>query len=126
MARIEWVKWRLDNWALWKVREHSGGLGYTKQAVFLSVVVDRYREAVMPVNDVDAEQTNRAVESLRESGREQLYLTLQWLYVQGLGIKATAREMGRAESTVHAHLDQADHALAAWFAAQAGRKSLST
>jgi DNA-directed RNA polymerase specialized sigma24 family protein len=75
---------------------------------------------------VDAEQTNRAVESLRESGREQLYLTLQWLYVQGLGIKATAREMGRAESTVHAYLDQADHALAAWFAAHARQRSLST
>jgi hypothetical protein len=114
MARIEWVKHRLDNWAMWKDRQSKGGLGYATRSVLLSEAVDRYRESIIPVDDVDAELTNSAVESLR-SGRSHLYMTLQYIYVQGIGIRETARRMQRVESTIKANLDQADHALSAWF-----------
>ena len=114
MARIEWVKHRLDNWALWKERESSGGLGYATQSVLLAERVDRYREVMIPVDEVDASVTNTAVESLRPS-RSHLYVTLQHIYIQGVGIKETARHMARAESTIKANLDSADHALSEWF-----------
>ena len=118
MARIEWIKNRLNNWALWKARESAGGLGFAKQSVLLSEAVDRYRESVLPVDEVDAVTTNAAVESLR-AGREHLYRALQLIYVHGVGIKEAARLMARAESTVKANLEQADHALREWFNAKA-------
>ena len=115
MARIEWVQLRLNNWALWADREGAGGLGFKSQSSFLNeATTDRYRESAIPVDDIDASVTNSAVESLRV-GRPHLYLTLQYIYPRGLGIKETARRMGRAESTIKAQLDDADHALAKWF-----------
>jgi len=121
MARIEWVKHRLDNWALWKERENSGGLGYASRSVLLSEAVDRYREAFIPVVEVDAAVTNQAVESLRPA-RSHLYVTLQHIYIAGVGIKETARRMARAESTIKANLDQADHALSEWFGERAEKQ----
>ncbi len=116
MARIEWVKLRLNNWALWKDREQSGGLGWHSSAAFLADTgtIDRYRESVIPIDDVDASVTNTAVESLRPT-RPHLYETLQCIYPMGLGIKETCRRMARAESTIKAQLEQADRALADWF-----------
>ena len=114
MARIEWVKHRLDNWALWKERESSGGLGYATRSVLLADRVDGYRDIMIPVDDVDAALTNTAVESLRPT-RSHLYMTLQHIYIEGIGLNETARRMARAKSTISANLDQADHALSAWF-----------
>ena len=54
MARIEWIKLRLNNWALWKDREQSGGLGFASRSSFLREAGQGYREAVIPVDDVDA------------------------------------------------------------------------
>ena len=117
MARIEWIKARLENWALWKAREASGGLGYAKQSVLLADRVDRYREIPLPVDETDAATTDKAVESLK-LGRGHLYVTLHLVYIKGIGIRETARQMGRAESTVKANLDHADHALRDWFQAK--------
>jgi hypothetical protein len=115
MARIEWVKQRLENWALWKERERGGGLGFSSTTSFLhDADTSRYREARVPVDEVDASVTDQAVESLRPV-RSHLFETLHFIYPGGLGIKETARRMARAESTIKAHLDQADHALKLWF-----------
>jgi hypothetical protein len=128
MARIEWVKQRLENWALWKERERSGGLGFSTQSVLLSDPVDRGREMPLPVLEIEAEQTNQAVESLK-LGRGHLYVTLQYIYIKGVGVKEAARRMSRAESTIKANLEQADHAIRLWFDAQAeiaARKKAAT
>ena len=130
MARIEWVKHRLENWALWKEKESRGGLGYATASVLLNEVVDRSREIDISgtVDDVDAGHTNAAVESLRPA-RLHLYQVLHLIYIDGVGVRETSRRMARAESTIKSNLDQADHALSAWFAdsAEAKKKrSLST
>lgn len=114
MARVEWVKLRLNNWALWKVREQSGGLGWASQSAFCNEPKGGYRESIVPVDDVDAELTNQAVESLKVP-HAHLYTTLQCIYPHGIGIQATARQLFKVESTVKAYLDQADHYLAQWF-----------
>jgi hypothetical protein len=120
MQRIEWVKQRLENWALWKDREDSGRRGWDTASVLLNTEPSGgYRECKVPILDVDASVTNEGVESLR-GPRFHLYETLLCIYPQGLGIKETARRTQRAESTIKAHLAQADHALAAWFAARNG------
>jgi hypothetical protein len=123
MARIEWVKLRLENWALWKERESKGGLGYATQSVLLTDRVDRYREIPVPVDETDAALTNTAVESLRPT-RPHLYDRLYLIYIKGIGIREAARRQGCAESTIKASLDQADHALSIWFRErQAERKT---
>lgn len=114
MVRIEWVKLRLNNWALWKERESSGGLGFSTRSALLSEPTSGYRESIVPVDDVDASLTDQAVESLKPA-RVHLYNTLYCIYVHGIGIKETARTTCLAESTIKSHLAHADHALQAWF-----------
>lgn len=117
MARIDWIKHRLENWALWKERESRGGLGYATQSVLLTERVDHSREIDInsTIDDNDATLTNSAVESLRPA-RKQLYDRLYLIYIDGVGIREAARDQACAESTIKASLDQADHALSAWFA----------
>jgi hypothetical protein len=122
MARIEWVRQRLENWALWHERERSGGLGYATQSVLLANPVDGGdREAWVPVDEIEAAVTDLAVESLK-LGHGHLHKTLELFYLRGVGIKETATRMQRAESTIKAQLERADHLLAQWFAEHKRRK----
>lgn len=121
MARIDYIKYRLNNWALWKVRESSGGLGYASVSVLLSEPVDGHKSLMGTIEDTDAELTNAAVESLRPT-RPKLYETLQLVYIANLGNRETARRLGCAESTLSARLDEADRALMAWFDADMDAK----
>jgi hypothetical protein len=122
MARIEWVKVRLQNWALWKDRESRGGLGYATQSSFLKEAHQAgYRESIIPVDDVDAALTNTAIESLRAS-RPLLYATLQAYYVKGWGEKESARRLNVSESAIRARLEESDRALMGWFGERAERQ----
>lgn len=124
MRRIEWVQVRLDNWARWVAQRESGALGYPRQAVFARLAGKGARaEAVIPVDSIDAALTDDAVGSLRWD-KPHLYLALQCIYVQGLPVLDAAQRLGKAPSTIKAHLAQADHALAAWFRARAEQRQL--
>lgn len=121
MARIDWVKDRLENWARWAVQRQAGALGYPRQSVFARLAGKGTRaEAVIPIDDVDAALTDDAVNALRWD-KPHLYLTLQCIYVQGREIAETAQRLGRAPSTIKAHLEQADQLLAVWFRERAER-----
>ena len=126
MARIEWIKLRLNNWALWKARDAGGGLGFATRSALLREPSGGYRESIIPIDETDASLTNQAVESLKPA-RTQLWDALQCIYIKDTGIKGAALRLGKAESTIKAQLDQADHALSAWFGERAEKKkSLST
>lgn len=121
MARIEWVRLRLNNWALWKARETSGGLGWKTQAAYLTQVVDGgYRESAIPVDDVDGGVTDQAVESLKPT-RPDLYETLHVVYVKAPTYvdaaprSGQARLLGCSEGAVSDRLERADRLLSAWF-----------
>lgn len=121
MARIEWIKQRLNNWALWKARQQGGGLGFATRSVLLSDESDtRYCGNIIPVDEIDAGTTDLAVESLKLP-RPRLYQALHLIYIENLGIKGSARAMGIGTSSVSALLDVADHALSAWFGDRAER-----
>lgn len=115
MARLDRIKRRLENWAMWKERGASGGLGFATRSILLSETWSRgsYNGVLIPVMEQEAEATDQAVQSLKLS-RSHLYETLDCIYLRDLGIKATAQRMQRAESTIKAQLEQADHAIAAW------------
>lgn len=136
MARIEWVKQRLDNWARWKEREQNHGLGFYTQSAFLRVAVSGggYRETSIPVDDVDARATDEAVQSLLAE-YTHLHRTLVLIYLEDTGIRVAAQRLVCAESTVKARLEQADHRIATFLrlkaqaaeaAQQAAKKSFST
>lgn len=129
MARIEWVKQRLNNWALWKARESGGGLGFATQSVLLAERVDRYREVDISttIDSTDAALTNQGIEALKPD-QVHLHSVLHCIYLHDTGIKGAALRLGKAESTICANLEQADRALELWFRArsEARKSSLST
>lgn len=109
MARVEWVKQRLDNWARWKSRQQGHGLGYYSQSPFLRMAVDGggYRDTSIPVDDVEAGKTDKAVHALLAT-HPHLHRTLQLIYLEDTGVPECARRLCRAISTVHANLAAAD------------------
>lgn len=126
MARIEWVKLRLNNWALYKAREAGGGLGFATRSALLREPSGGYRESIVPIDEVDAELTGQAVASLKPA-RTHLYDTLTCIYLKDTGIKGAALRLCCAESTIKDRLCHADAALAQWFRERDERKkSLST
>lgn len=123
MARIERIARRLDNWALWKARQNDAGLGFHARSILAVDVWNRgsYNGASIPHFEEEAALTDKAVESLK-LGKGHLHVTLEWFYVRDLGVKETAWRMGRSVATVHANLEQADQAIAAWLDAWAIEK----
>lgn len=118
MARIEHIKRRLDNWALWRARMNDGGLGFKDRNPLAAWAEDvwtrtSYHGASIPHFDQEAEETDQAVQALK-LGKGHLYVTLDFYYLKDLGVNETAVRMRRAVSTVHAQLDQADRWIEAW------------
>lgn len=110
MARIERIKQRLENWALWKERDARGGLGYASSSSFLRIVVDcggGGDPLMSTVDEIEATKTDEAVTSLLDS-KPHLYRTLQLIYIEGESIRRTAAAMFKAESTIKANLEKAD------------------
>lgn len=118
MARIEYVKRRLDNWALYRARMSDGGLGFKDRNPLAAWAEDvwtrtSYHGASIPHFDQEAEETEQAVQALK-LGKGHLYVTLDFYYLKDLGVNECARRMQRAVSTVHAQLDQADRWIDGW------------
>lgn len=123
MARIDYIKYRLNNWALWRVRESSGGLGFAKQSVLLTVGASGHRESIVPVDNVDAQATELAVQSLK-IGKPHLHQILFAYYLSSDAGSAprVAKAIGCAASTVYSNLDAADLAISQWLRASAAAK----
>lgn len=120
MARLEWVKQRLENWALWKEREGRNGLGFYSQSSFLRMAVDCGGEGnalFSTVDEIEAMKTDEAVHSLLAT-KPHLARTIELIYLKGESIRRTAEAMHKAESTVKANLAHADHAIAAFLQAK--------
>ena len=114
MARIEWVRHRLENWARWCAQQDNNGLGYPKQSAFARLGGKGSRsEAVIPISSIEASETDAAVKSLQLT-QSHLYLVLTLHYAQGLPRHLVARRMSRAESTVKRNLEDAERAIARW------------
>ena len=108
MARIEYIRHRLENWSRWSMQQESGGLGYPKQSAFARLGGRSGRsEAVIPIDNIDASEMDRAVKSLQ--GRQShLYLVLVLHYQKGLPRHLVAKRLERNERTVRQNLDDAD------------------
>lgn len=126
MARIEWVKQKLENWALWHQQREGGSLGYPKQSTFVRLAGQSARtDNVIPIDSIEASVTDDAVKVMQFT-HPHLHVTLCCMYLEGIGVDATAIRMQRARSTVLGHLGQADQVLAIWFRARAQQREKSS
>ncbi len=116
MARIEWVEQRLQNWARWALNRGSGVLGYAGVNLATAAVVTRdpYAEVPIPISDIEASETDDAVQRLPS----ELKATVLELYLGVGGIKDKLRRLACAESTLHRRVAQAQRMLADHFTAQ--------
>lgn len=118
MARIEWVKHRLENWARWCQQSESGSLGYPKQSAFTRLGSSGGRnEGALPISDLEASETDDAVKSLQFT-QSHLYEAVTLTYAKGLPRHLVAKRMCRGESTISKNLEDADHALKRWLDAK--------
>lgn len=111
MARNEELERRCLNWARWKDGVGQGGLGWA--VVYLSSAGsgrDGYREAKVPTLDVEAEQTDRAIQSLESHLRR----TVEVYYLGTGSMEERCRHLQVSRPTIYTRIDQAHEALAAW------------
>lgn len=114
MARLEWVKQRLENWARWSQQSESGALGYPRQSTFARLAPSGGRnEGSVPIADLEASETDSAVKSLQLT-QSHLYQAVTLTYAKGLPRHLVAKRMCRAESTISKNLEDADHAIKRW------------
>lgn len=123
MARHEWVRERLDNWAMWLERSERGALGYPRQSTIARYMPTGGGDgAHVPVDEVQARATHDAVQGLR-FGAPRLYLVVYLRWVGDprkaakerggpLGVEASALALCVAASTMYALQAQALDALA--------------
>lgn len=118
MARLEHIRTRLENWAKWRARREAMGIGYPRQAAFLRVAVDGGRgRADTSASDADAQEIDLAVDAMKlDPAKSKLAKALELVYLgaHGGGVDQAARTMGKAVSTLHDYLAQADHAIERW------------
>ena len=115
MARLEWVRLRLENWARWCQQGDGGGLGYPTQSAFVRMGVPsaKDRDSAIPILALEAAETDEAVKSLQLS-QSHLYLVLTYTYAKGWPRDVVAKKMCRAQSTISANLCDADRAIKRW------------
>lgn len=114
MARIDWVRQRLEAWSRWSRARESAALGYPTKVAFLRVGSSGTASgSAVPMGDIEASLTDDAVNAMRFT-HPHLWLTLKCHYVDGHEIKRVAQRLCKAESTIKSHLEQADHRIAQW------------
>lgn len=106
MAKIEWVHHRLERWALWV----AGGHGVPCHPMWRNAepgTEGPRREAVVPVNSLEASADDESIKRLRDPLRE----TVQLYYLHDSS--HTQRKLGITQATLSARIDQAHRLLAA-------------
>ena len=102
---------RLMNWARWRHGMTCGGLGFASVDLTSEGIRETAEADVrVPLNDVEAEETNRAVLALPG----ELRATVEAVYLHGGSMAAKAKRLCCAEATVYARLLRVDRALQVW------------
>lgn len=112
MARIEWIEFRLLNWQRWKLTQGSGVLGFAGMNwTDPTGVREPYAEAPIPTNEIEASETDTAV--------QRLPIELQRTVVEHYTGKGTMsdhlKRLAITRPTLYARIDQAHVLLARHF-----------
>ncbi|MBQ0934637.1 hypothetical protein [Ideonella paludis] len=113
MARIEDIDRRLHNWARWRLGMTVGGLGFASVDMASEGIHSTAEdECRVPTNDIEAEETHRAVMALAG----ELRATVEEVYLRGGSVKRQAQRLCCAEVTVHARISKAHLSIQRWVA----------
>lgn len=113
-SRNEDIDRRLMNWARWTHGMTCGGLGFASVDMASEGIRETAEPDVrVPLNDVEAEETNRGVLALPG----ELRATVEAVYLNGGSMAYKARLLCCAEATVYARLLRVDRALQVWLSA---------
>jgi hypothetical protein len=119
MARIDWIEHRLLNWQRWKLGAGGGGLGFARvNLLAVHMGRDSYTEARIPINDVEASETDQAVDRLPG----ELKATVIEAYLGEGGEQDHCRRLYCAKATLHARIGRAHRLLADHFSARTDRE----
>lgn len=120
MARIDWIEARLLNWSRSRLSRGGGALGYA--GVDLSNptpgVREPYAEAPIPINDVEADETESAIHLLPG----ELRATIIEFYIEPGGERDHLKRLVCSKSTMHARIGRAHRLLAEHFLAKQDRQ----
>lgn len=114
MARNEELERRCLNWARWQEGAGQGGLGYS--GVFHGAT-GGYRTSIVPTQDVEAEQTDRAIKTLGSPLRETVHV--YYLDTGSMEERCTRLQISRA--TIYTRIDRAHQLIAEWLRDQKAR-----
>jgi hypothetical protein len=114
MAKIDSIEARLLNWARWKMRA-GGTLNYAGVRYDSVGSSSGYREAVIPVVDCEADETDAAIRQLPVHLRDTLAAHYTGAFVD---VPSQARVLGCSVSTVHARINDAHQRLFQHFEAK--------
>lgn len=118
MARTEWIDQRLQNWARWRLNRGGGMLGFASvNLADPNAGRDGYIEAPIPTSDVEASETEAAVQRLPS----ELRRTVIEHYIERGTIDDKLKRLCVAKATHYKRLDQADRLLAEHFTARLDR-----
>lgn len=117
MARIEDIERRLLNWARYWALMEGGGGNFASSDMTQERVDGGGWDAptVIGTNDAEAEETERAVQSL-EPGLEA---AVREYYLEGGSIKRRASSVGVSVATLYLRIEQAHRAISNWLSEQA-------
>lgn len=115
MARLEYIEHRLVNWAKWKL---GRSVSYARPNLEEVVRSDPYAAAPVPVSDVEASETDDAINALPGL----LIVTVYEHYLGKGGEVDRLRRLGCAKATMHERIGQAHRLLASWFTNAAERR----
>lgn len=113
MARIDWVEERLLVWARWKIARGGGDMGYS--SVDLGGANggrSGYVTASIPMLDVEAAETDEAVQKLYPGG---LRLTVVEYYCGPGGVDDKLQRLCCAKATLMKRIEQAHEQIAVHF-----------
>ena len=121
MARIDDIENRLRNWARWKDGASGGRLNYSSVkwgAPMPKGPRDTYDSVPVPINDIEASETDQAVQRLPS----ELKATVIECYTGRGGEAEHLRVLCCAKATMYARIDRAHRLLADHFAAKQDRQ----
>ena len=110
--RDEEMDRRLNNWARWKLGGGSGRLGYARVSPGMEPSAARYRQSIIPVDDAEADETDRAVHQLPSDPRR----TCEVYCLDPAGGARKAAQLCITEAGMYRRIERAHRELSTWFA----------
>jgi hypothetical protein len=116
MAKLQWMRDRVENWAAWRVRRNSGGVGRYAAMTYEDPAqrgTDPYADAPVKPHEEDAWEIDAAMRVVLVS--TELRATIECHYLSRYTEAEKLRRLCVAKSTLHDRLDRVDRLLVRYF-----------